>query len=122
MKVKYVRFDYPGTFVDESSMTKRTTDDPEQIEVPKGAFAFRFCERTEVEADGETLLGEWQYDDRTFYAPGSRIVTLAEVKAGAIEGDCNILISNMECNGWDRIVQTNRGNCKPYQENDYVLS
>lgn len=122
MKNKYVRFDFPGSFVDESSLVRRTTDNPEEIEVPKGAFAFRFCERTEAEVDGETLLGEWQYDDRTFYAPGSRIVTLTEVKAGAIEGNCDILISNMECNGWDRVVETNRGNVKPLRETDVVLS
>lgn len=121
MRVKYVKFLYPGTFFNEESLEVRTTDDPNAIEIPKGAYAFCFLERTEVEQDGEKLLGSFERDDRTFYVPGGRVLTLAEIKAGAIEGDCDILISNMEINGWDRVIETNRGNVQPFEEHCVLL-
>lgn len=121
MKVKYVEFLYPGVLFNETSLSPRETDKPQSIKIPEGAYAFRFCERTEGKIKGEEVIGKWQYDPKTYYARGGKVFTLAEVKAGAISGDCNILISNMECNGYDRVIKTNRGNVQPFDTNCVLL-
>jgi len=122
MKVQYVDFTIVAGLFYESDVKRVDSNDPNQVEFPNRAFAFRFCSRTEVESDGEMLTGDWEREDVRYYMKGSKVFTLEEVKAGVLEGDNRVLISNMEGNGWDKVVQTPFGNVQPFEENDRILN
>lgn len=81
-------------------------------------YAFRFSTRSR--ADDE--LDSRETDHSPMYFLGGKVETLAQVKARATEKD-SILVSNMEDNGYDRVITTTKGyRCtQPLGEDDVVL-
>lgn len=59
------------------------------------------------------------YDPMTYFG---EVLTLDQVKALEPAKNYDILVSNMECNKWDRVVRTVRGNFQPLNEGDKVVS
>ena len=119
----YVEILYPGSFYPEESVLKVKTRAPEEIarKYPK-AFAFRFYDLTqkEVTVDGQKRTVSGQEKNKTGrYYPEAQLFTVAGLKA--LPGDYEILISNMECNGWKHVVQTRRGNFQPFEKGDVIL-
>lgn len=113
----YVKFSFPGAFFTEHAIQEVAERNSQLITVPEGAFAYRFFDRTEEVVDGETLLGkEKNYSPITYFGTA---YTLEEVKTQFPE--CTTLISNMEYNGWNRVVKTRRGNWQPLEEGDTVI-
>lgn len=113
----YVRFSFPGAFFSEYETEEVAERNPELITVPDGAFAYCFFDRTEEVVDGEKLIGkEKNFSPLTYFGTA---YTLEEVKAQFPE--YTTLISNMECNGWNRVVRTRRGNWQPLEEGDKVI-
>jgi len=127
MKKDFVVFESPGTFVHETSEkaidswdVKKATKMASSISERYGAtpFAFYFItrERKDDELDSKVVKTSGRY------FLGGTVKTLAEVKA---ENNPNnrILISNMEGNHWDKIIE----NCnswkvtQPLLKNDVVL-
>lgn len=112
----YVTFVYPGAFVSESSdmpVDRRDVRPP----IPERALGYFFWSRYEMECQGETLIGPKRFVGQTTYF--GKEYTLAEVKALG-DHDKRILISNMECNGWKRVVHAKGGQWFPLQSNDQV--
>lgn len=115
----YVEFFYPGSFVPESSI-QEVIDRAVPVEVPKGAYGFHHFSREEIEQAGELLMGKPKdYDPMTYYG---EILTLEQVQALEPARNYNILVSNMECNGWNQVVRTVCGNFQPLNEGDKVVS
>lgn len=113
----YVEFSFPVAFFSEYEIQEVAERNPKLITVPEGAFAYRFFDRTEGVVDGETILGKSKnYSPITYFGTE---YTLEEVKAQFPE--CTTLISNMEGNGWNRVVKTRRGNWQPLEEGDTVI-
>jgi hypothetical protein len=114
---QYIEFYFPGSFVSETEV-KPVASRAAPVAVPLGAYAYRFFARQEVEMNGEILRGKaHDHSPMTYFG---KALTLDEVKA--LDGDYRILISNMECNRWDRVVRTVRGNFQPLNEGDIVLT
>ena len=113
----YVRFSFPGILLNEYKTEEVAERNPELITVPEGAFAYCFFDRTEEVVDGETLIGEEKNFFFFFYF--GKEYTLEEVKAQFPE--YTTLISNMEYNGWNRVVRTRRGNWQHLEEKDKVI-
>lgn len=119
MLKQYIEFYYPGSFVSETS-AQEVSDRTPPSELPKGAYGYRFFARSDVTQDGETLRGQPKdHSPMTYYGES---MTLEEVKALAPSGDYRILVSNMECNGWDRVVLTVRGQFMPLNAGDSVVA
>jgi hypothetical protein len=109
MEKHFVTFYSPGTFVAEVTMKDIASWDVEKaqkmaakIEERYGAtpYGFRFSTRGR---------GPDDFDSRELRSSGmyylnGRIRTLAQVKARKFPRE-NILICNMESNGWDKIVE-----------------
>lgn len=127
MKKHFVTFLSPGTFVSES--TERPIDSWD-VEAAKEMaktikerhnttpYGFRFTTRERGENDLDSKVSATS----PIYFLGGKVETLAEVKARATAAD-RILISNMECNGYARII-TNANSWKmtvPLGDNDVVL-
>jgi hypothetical protein len=113
---EYIEFYFPGSFVSETDV-KPIASRSLPVVLPLGAYAYRFFSRQEVELNGEILRGKaHDYSPMTYFG---KALTLSEVKA--LDGDYRILISNMECNRWDRVVRTVRGNFQPLKDGDVVI-
>ena len=127
MERHFVTFYSPGTFVAEKTEKPIDWWDVEtakkmalKIVERHGArpFGFRFStrQRKDDELDSTEVLMS------PMYYLGGKVETLAEVKARATKAD-QILVSNMECNGWEKII-TNNNSWKwsqPFEKDDVVL-
>ncbi len=110
MTKTYLRISYPGSFVSEQSISE-VKNRSMPTELPKGYFSFNFYDQEEINQGGEKLMGKPKNYSKEYY-PGGRLMTLAEVKAEV--PNSKILQSNMECNEWDKVIKTRRGNFQPY--------
>lgn len=128
IKKDYVEFLSAGTFVSEST-TKEINgwDVNKALEIAKSIteryeshpYGFRFFTRGREDYELDSRIIE---KSGTYYINGT-VETLDEIKA---KNDPNnrILISNMECNKWNKVVTT----CNPYKwtqplyENDKIVN
>lgn len=128
MQKHFVKFLSAGTFVAEETTKEIDSWDIEkakqmskEIVERYGARPYGFCFITKGRSD--TDLDSKVIDQSGVYYINGVVETLEELKA---KNDPNnrILISNMEGNGWDKVVTT----CNPYRwtqpftENDTVIT
>lgn len=128
MEKHFVRFLSAGTFVaEETVMPIEKWDVDQAIEMAKGIterygakpYGFQFITRgrTDEELDSKVINRSGIY-----YINGT-VETLNQVKAKGNPDD-RILISNMESNGWDKIVTTYNPYkwVQPFNEEDSVVA
>lgn len=116
----YIEWFYPGTFVSESQGSEVATREA-PTERPNGTYGYRFYSRSEVELDGEQLVGARKdISPMTFYG---KEFTLEQVRALPEDwpGQNSILISNITRNGYERMVRTVRGNWQLLDPADVVV-
>lgn len=116
-----VEYLYPGSFVSEASSVVCGHNNADQIECPDCAFAFRFFDRVTQTAtleDGRTHDHVERENVGGWYYPGGEVLTVEDVEA--LDGDHRILLSNMRCNGWDKVVRSRLGNFQPFDAADVV--
>lgn len=116
----YAEFYSPGSFFNETDivpMDCRSVDEAIN-KAPKTAFAFTFFDREELEQVGEVLRGHSKNRSQRYYLGGD-LLTVEQVKAQVPNSD--ILVNNMECNGWKQVIRTPFGNFQPLHEGDVVL-
>jgi hypothetical protein len=114
----YVKIYYPGILFSEDEVVEVDHRDGEKIAKKyKNAYAFRFYDqaREDVVIDGctQTVFGEERNSGKTCY-PGGEVLTLADVKR--LPGDYKILIGNMKCNGYKKVVRSRLGNFQPFDD------
>ena len=123
----FVEFRSPGTMVAEATVRPIDAWDVEiatamarDIRERHGAtpYGFRFLTRgrEDHELDSREIAAS------NFYYLGGRIETVEEVRSRADPRE-HILLSNMEINGWDRIIVNDNSWrwTQPLQETDVVL-
>ena len=128
MKKHFVIFFSPGTFVAEQSRepidswdidkaVKMSKDIKERHEAIPYGFCFTTRERKDHELDSQEIKRSG------IYYLGGEVVTLEDIRARNDPKD-KILISNMECNKWNKIVvNTNSWKwTQPLEKNDVVLN
>ena len=114
----FVELLYPGSFYPEEEESFVTERNPEEIaaKYPR-CFSFQFYDQVvkDVKVDGEkrTVRGP-KRNVSPKYFPGASLFTAAELKK--LNGDYSILISNMECNGWQHVVKCRTGNFQPFEK------
>lgn len=127
MEQHYVTFYSPGTFFAETNTeavdiwdievaTERARTVLQRYNATPYGFQFTTRGRAPDDLDAKEIARS------PLYYLGGLVETLAEVKARATDAD-RILISNMECNGWNRII-TNTNSWKwtqPLKDTDVVL-
>lgn len=127
MTKHFVTFYSPGTLVAETTEKPIESWDVEtarrmakDIKERYGAvpYGFQFSTR---ERDWDELDSHETVRSPMYYL-GGKIETLAEVKARATDKD-RILVSNMECNHYDRVITTTKGWhwTQPLRPEDVVL-
>jgi hypothetical protein len=121
----YVELLYHSILFSENEVVEVDSRDSEAIANKyKNAFGFHFFDqaRTDVELDGKTqpVFGERRTVSPWYY-PGGKVYTLNDVKSLKPKKDYEILISNMEGNGYSKVVKTRHGGFVPFQEEDVVI-
>lgn len=128
MEKHFVTFCSPGTFVSETSTEEIESWDVNKavalsrdIKERHGAtpYGFYFTTRTRGDADFDSK----QRSRSCFYWLGGEVRTAEQVLAGTDPKE-EILRSNVECNGYRRII-TNRNSWKftgPMEDDDIVLT
>lgn len=128
MEKHFVTFLSPGTFVpEESTKPIDSWDVKEALKLAKGIkeryaatpYAFYFTTRSREENDLDSKEAK---RSGNYYLPHCKVETLEEVKKRADPNE-RILLSNMECNGWHKIVTTMKGwkFTRPFEEKDVLL-
>lgn len=107
--VYWVRFFAPGSFV-ANEWTKDYDEQPRpnDIEWPDNAYAFTVHKRVDALDGDDTYKGKPEQIGPIYYHPESKVETLEEVRHNPNATD--ILIQNMERNGWAEIIWTRWGN------------
>jgi len=129
MQKHFVTFMSPGTFVAEQTEkpidswdVKTAQEMAEKITERYGAkpycFYFTTRERKNNELDSREIKRSPKY-----YLSHCKVETLAEVKKRNDPKE-KILLSNMECNGYKKIVTTTTGWkwTQPFNEDDIILT
>jgi len=123
----YVELIFHSIIFSETSVEEVSSRDPQAVlenKKTKNAFGFRFFDqsRKDVELDGKTstVHGE-KRNVSPWYYPGGQIFTLADVKKLTPKKDYEILISNMEGNGYSHVCKTRHGGFVQVQKEDVVL-
>lgn len=127
MKKHFVTFYSPGTFFPEK--TTKPIDEWDIIKAAKMAktiterhsakpFGFRFSTRERKDDEFDSKVTKTS----NMYYLGGKIMTLSEIKLQR-DPKNNILISNMENNGWDRVIENNNSwrVTRPLEKGDIVL-
>lgn len=114
----YVEFIFPGILFAETSIEESNHRDPKKVKLPKGCYAFRFFDRTEIKQGKELLTGKPKNYSCNYF-PGGTILTYADVKK-KMPGE-KILISNMECNRWNSVIKTRAGNIVNFEKGDTII-
>ena len=128
MKAYFVTFFSPGTFFSETTTKPIDSWDVDialamskEINERYGAtpYGFRFTTRSREDHE----LDSKQTDQSVMYYIGGKIETLDDIRNRADPRD-NILISNMECNGWDKVWTSISGwkTTQPLNAGDIVLA
>ncbi len=125
----FVRFFSPGTmFAEISEQEIASWDVDKAVELAKGVverygakpYGFRFSTVSKMGTDWDVKT-ETTATSSMYYL-GGQVFTLAEVEARN-NPDESILISNMTCNGYDRIIENNNSwkSTQPFSEGDVLL-
>lgn len=117
-KKTYVEFFFRGVLFDETSVREVQSRDVEKLEVPKNAFGFQFFDVLTTTQEGVELTSD-RLNESPMHYYGGRIMTLEEVRAEM--PDATTLISNMEGNGYDRVIRCTQGNFKPFEDGDIYV-
>jgi hypothetical protein len=129
MKKHFVTFLSPGTFVHEETTLPIESWDVEKacemahdINERHGSrpFAFEFSTRERGEKDLDSKVTK----ESGRYFLGGTLLTAKEIKAMEEKpGQYDILISNMRCNGWPRVVVNDNSwrIFQPLGKNDCIL-
>lgn len=127
MKAHFVTFFSPGTIMAEQTTMPIESWDINEAVAMAGTiteryaarpYGFRFSTRERGDADLDSKITE----QSGYYYLGGVVETLADIEARNDPRE-QVLIDNMRCNGWSRVV-TNRNSykaCLPLKDDDVVL-
>lgn len=128
MEQHFVKFMSPGTFVAEETVKPidswdiaKATELAKEIIERYGAkpYGFRFITRSRADDELDSKVTQMS---GTYFINGT-VETIDDIKAKH-DPNNRILISNMENNGWDRVVTTYSPYrwTQPFGKNDHVVN
>jgi hypothetical protein len=119
----------PGSVYSEEYVVSVDRRDPHKHAAEAGprVFAFRYFDIVTTEAElvggGMAKIGSEKANVSGFYYIDAEELTVGDLIAEAAgSGLYNILISNMEGNGWDTVFRCRTGNFRPKEDGDTVVS
>ena len=104
-------------FVSESEVKEISKRKVDKIELPQGSYGFKFYDMEVVNKDSEILQGKRKNISNIYYK--GEVYILEDVRRSFPNED--ILISNMKCNGWGKVIKTCCGNFLPFRKGDKII-
>lgn len=118
VKTTYIEFYYRGAIFAETSVKEVASRDTKGVDVPEGSYGFRYFDMMSTEEGGVKMTsGRLNISPIHYY--GGRIMTLDEVRREM--SDAHILISNIENNGYTRVIRCRTGNFVPFEDGDIYI-
>jgi len=128
MKKHFVTFLSPGTFVAEQTTkeidfwnTAKAIEMSKEIKERYGAvpYGFRFSTRARKEGNLDSKVVK----ESGVYYLGGKVMALKDIQKRNDPSD-EILISNMKCNGWDRVIVNDNSWrwTQPFGREDVLIS
>lgn len=114
----YVELSFPGVLCSETCVKEVKERSQDLLNFSEGFFAYRFFDITYSIVNGIELASPWHTISPTTFI--GEEYTLDRIK-GELAG-ATTLISNMEDNGWGRVVKTKHGAFYPVPEGDRITS
>lgn len=117
--VYYVEYLHFGLLFSETSRKKISDPDPKKVKQVDGAYGFRIIKQEQVLDGSGVFKGSQKYLPGEYYFNGA-VYTLNQVKDQF--PDEKILISNMECNNYKKVIKCGHRffpfdkNCKLVEE------
>jgi len=110
----FIEYFFPGALFADSAMVDVPSRDVAEAKAnaPAHAYAFRFITRGRHENELDSRV----IDRSGMHYIGGTIYTVDDVKA--LPGKNDILLANMQCNGWDKVIRTPLGNFQPFTATD----
>lgn len=122
MRQDYVEWIFRGLmFAESDAQPVNNTLPIPPVDWPDNAVGYRFFHRFETRdrtEGGETIIMKSEPRGYTPWTYRGKTLTLADV--AKIHGSKSILHSNMEINGWSRVIDVG-GNVWPLNEGDSVI-
>lgn len=118
----YIEFLCSGSTFGESSTQEVKTRDVSKVEIPENAFGFKFFDilSVVVDADGEKVqLTSGRINVSPMHYYGGKLYTAAELKREFPNE--HTLISSIEGNSYQKMIQCRLGNWKPFQKTDVFV-
>lgn len=115
MTKHYVEFMYAGSFFSESSLEEIKSRDA-KIKMPKGAYSYTIYDREEIKTGKETLTGKLKNPSKIYII--GEVYDIERVKKEV--PDSRILVRNMECNKWDKVIKCLQG-FVPFTKNHILI-
>lgn len=131
--VTHAVFSFPGLFLGETETRVVESRNPLDFAWPlrgdKPAYAVSFFDTVvttvtdPVSGEDMELTGDPCRESEGVIYRGGKILTLPEVRRlnGQLSGKYDILVSNMEANGYGRVIQTVFGTFQPFTSKDTYL-
>ena len=126
---KYVVAKYwmPGSFLAETTSKKLDSWDldeavekaPDKGPYGPGAYAFELIQYVTTNVEGFEVIPKEIAHSGTYFLGGT-IYTIDDIKREV--PNSSILISNMEGNGWLKVIKTNCGTFQPFTEKDRIYT
>jgi hypothetical protein len=117
MLMHYAHIWHVGGFFSEDEYRPVAKRDPALVSLDGRAYAFSFVDREESEIHGKLLKGEWE-NKGPRYIKGE-IYDEARVRAEV--PNSTILLDNMRCNRWSRVIKCKQG-FLPLEDSDVALA
>lgn len=117
---RWVSFFSPSLLFAETTDKEVVSFDPNAIQWPDNAYAFRFFQRTDVTDGTQCYTGKARSVGLLYYHPDSKVETFEQVKRHP--NSTPMLIRNMEGNKWTHIIWTRWNNWpQPYDKKAMVI-
>lgn len=118
----WIEFWHGGRFFAETTKVDcAKLPNPFEVEFPEGAFCFTMHKRTDVHNGYEVFTGKAERVGPKYYHPMSLVVHIDRIRRRALPSE-KILLSNMEINGWDLVIQCHpHGNFQPFDKQSDII-
>lgn len=117
--ITYVEYIYPGAFFSESGVQKVTDRDISKLDIPDGAFAFKFFDIIFTKTEDDVAMQSDHLNISGKHYIGGKLYTVDEVKRDF--PDSRTLISNLVGNGHTGAIHCRTGNWQPFDEGDIYI-
>lgn len=114
----YVEFFMPGIMFPNTTIREVKDRNANALLVPPGVYKFVYFDMREITYLGDVYTSDKRLNVSGNYYIGGTVHTLDDIPNTE---QYRILLDNMRCNHWDRMIECSTGNWQPFNAGDIVI-